>query len=98
MINLLGELTRELWAMLESWKKQWKPITLDKTDVVFDIISKWYLQGQMGQLDESQVNESTKEKVNHFLHSYVKVKSNLHVSDDGCMFWTMDEPFTLLHK
>ena len=54
-------------------------VTLDKTDSVFNISSKRFLQKQIGQLDEIQVNDSTKGKVDQFLHSYGKVKSNLHV-------------------
>ena len=49
----------------------------------------------MGQLDESQVNESTKDKVNHFYT--VMEKSNQIYT-----FWTMDaliiELFILLRK
>ena len=41
----------------------------------------------MGQLDESQVSESTQDKVNKFLNSYGKVKSNLHVLDNGCSYY-----------
>ena len=46
-------------------------VTFDKTDSVFNIISDRFLKRQMGQLDES--------KVDQFLHSYGKGKSNLHV-------------------
>ena len=62
-------------------------VTFDKTDSVFNIILKRFLQKQMGQLDESEVNESIKEKVDQFLHSYGKVKLNLQVLYDGCIYY-----------
>ena len=41
----------------------------------------------MEQLDESQVNESTQDKVDHFLNGYGKIKSNLNVLDNGCTYY-----------
>ena len=41
----------------------------------------------MGQLDESQGNKSTKDKVDDFLHLYRKVKSNLHIFGDGSTYY-----------
>ena len=71
--------------------------TFDKTDSIFNIISKWFLQGQMGQLDESQVNKSTKDKVDDFLHLYWKVKSNLHIFGDGSTYYWTVYPITQIN-
>ena len=72
-------------------------VTFDKTDSVSNIILKRFLQKQMGHLDESEVNESIKEKVDQFLHSYGKVKLNLQVLYDGCIYyWTAR--FFLIYK
>ena len=68
-------------------------LTFDKTDSVFNI-SKQFLQGQKGRLYEIRVNESTKDKVDHFLHTYRKVKSNLQVLGNGWTYYRTVYPIT----
>ena len=60
------------------------------------IVSKRFLQRQIRHLDESQVNDSKKDKVDQFLQSYGKVKSNLHVLNDGCIYYWTVYPITQL--
>ena len=60
-------------------------VTFDKTHSVFNIISKQFLQGQMGQLAESKVNKSIKDEAYQ-----ICTVTNLHVLDDRYTYcWTV---------
>ena len=79
---------RTLYKYLQSFER-WRQ---GRTSIKWYLISGLLqlLQGHMERLDESQINESTKDKVDHFLNSYGKVKSNLAVLNDGCTYyWTV---------